>query len=116
MLQENFPLHNQDWACPNRQGILEAIGGRLLVLDENPQAVEKLEDSIQTSLDFLQNVSLAEQGKLQKPKPPSMGEKGMVPGSVPKRPQNTNQQRHIVPPGQAPRFQNPNSKANSSPQ
>ena len=116
LLQQNFPLHNQDWACPNRQGILEAIGGRLLVLSNNPDAVEKLEDSIQTSLDFLQNVDLAEEGKLQKPKPPSMGGMGMVPGSVPKHLPNTNPPHRTALPGQAPHFQNSNSKANSSPQ
>ena len=91
ILQENFPLHNQDWACPNRQGILEAIGGRLLVLSDSPEKhVQALEDSIQTSLDFLEKVSLAEQGKLQQPKPPSMG----LPSNAPKHQRNTNQRRH----------------------
>jgi hypothetical protein len=114
LLQQNFPLHNQDWACPNRKGILEAIGGRLLVLDSNPDAVETLETSIQTSLDFLQKVSLAEKGKLREPKPPSMGEKGTVPGFVPNRQQNTSQPRHNVPSGQVPHFQSPKQRANPS--
>lgn len=102
ILQENFPLHNQDWACPNRQGILEAIGGRLLVLSDSPEAIQTLEDSIQTSLDFLKKVSLAEQGKLQQPKPPSMG----LPSNAPKHQRNTNQRRHNAP-SDPPRFQKP---------
>ena len=103
ILQENFPLHNQDWACPNRQGILEAIGGRILVLTDSPEAVQTLEDSIQTSLDFLEKVSLAEQGKLQQPKPPSMG----IPSNPPTHQRNTSQPRHNAP-SAPPRFQKPN--------
>ena len=29
----NFPLHHQDWECPNREGILLAIDARLAGLD-----------------------------------------------------------------------------------
>ena len=29
VLQMNYPLHHQDWECPNRHGILVAIEGRL---------------------------------------------------------------------------------------
>ena len=30
LFQDNFPLHHQDWACPNRQGLLLAVARRLL--------------------------------------------------------------------------------------
>ena len=85
------------------QGILETIGGRLLVLSDSPEAVRTLEDSIQTSLDFLEKVSLAEQGKLHQPTPPSMG----IPSNAPTHQRNTSQPRHNVPPA-PPRFQKPN--------
>ncbi|MFT5584665.1 MAG: hypothetical protein ACI9VR_002250, partial [Cognaticolwellia sp.] len=29
LLSDNFPLHHQDWACPNRQGILGILQARL---------------------------------------------------------------------------------------
>jgi hypothetical protein len=29
VLQMNYPIHHQDWECPNREGILVAIEGRL---------------------------------------------------------------------------------------
>ena len=60
VLSGNYPLHNQDWACPNREGILQALEGRLLAeagrLDE---AEAKLSESLQTSRDFVNLVDQA---------------------------------------------------------
>lgn len=33
VLAMNFPLHHQDWECPNREGILAALDARLAALD-----------------------------------------------------------------------------------
>ena len=65
-----FPLHHQDWACPNREGILLAIGGRLLVLAQSSQAQQVLQKSLDVGKDFLQKVDEAEQGRRNKPVPP----------------------------------------------
>ena len=43
VLAMNFPLHHQDWECPNREGILIALDARLAALDgaENTDALLK---------------------------------------------------------------------------
>jgi len=70
VLQDNFPLHHQDWACPNREGILRAIDGRLLALAKDEQAEHTLASSIKLGQDFLIKVDRAEKGLLTEPKPP----------------------------------------------
>jgi hypothetical protein len=60
VLQQHRPLHHQDWACPNRDGILRAIEGRLLALAEDPHADEVLRAARQASEAFLQEVAKAE--------------------------------------------------------
>ena len=73
LLQENFPLHHQDWSCPNREGILLAISGRLLLLGEADNAEAQLQKALSAGQEFLKQVDLAEQGAIDGPRPPSMG-------------------------------------------
>ncbi len=73
LLQENFPLHHQDWACPNREGILLAISGRLLLLGGADNAEAQLRKALSAGQQFLKQVDLAEQGAIDGPRPPSMG-------------------------------------------
>lgn len=70
--QLNFPLHHQDWACPNRDGLLKALGGRLLAEANHKDADTELLSSIESSLTFLEKVSLAEKGQINGPKPPRL--------------------------------------------
>ena len=84
VLQDNFPLHNQDWACPNREGILLALDGRLLALDGDPRAEETLSKAIQVGTTFLRYVDEAEKGVRKTPVPPIP--KGMKLVNPPKTP------------------------------
>lgn len=77
VLQDNFPLHNQDWACPNREGILLAIDGRLLALGGASNAEAILDKAILSGRTFLKYVDEAEAGKRKMPVPPVP--KGMKP-------------------------------------
>ncbi len=61
LLRDNTPLHDHDWACPNREGILLAIEGRLLALAGDSGAEEKLTEAVQASLTFLDAVARAEE-------------------------------------------------------
>lgn len=73
IFDDSFPLHHQDWACPNREGLLLVILGRLTALSEStPAGLDVLERAIQSGLGFLQQVDQAEQGLLTEPKPPMM--------------------------------------------
>lgn len=70
----SFPLHHQDWACPNREGLLLVIVGRLEASSGNVDAgITTLLRSIESSKDFLQKSEQAEQGLITTPKPPMMG-------------------------------------------
>ena len=74
IFKESFPLHHQDWACPNRKGLLQVILGRLeFSAGDTDEGIMTLQQSIQSSKDFLENVSLAQQGLITTPKPPMMG-------------------------------------------
>ncbi|MAA79184.1 MAG: hypothetical protein CL916_07975 [Deltaproteobacteria bacterium] len=95
VLQDNFPLHNQDWACPNREGILLAIDGRLLALAEDPSAEIILDKAIESGTTFLQHVDEAEQGKRKTPVPPVL--KGMKPAHPPKNTGNHSHKNHKGP-------------------
>ena len=66
----NFPLHHQDWACPNRDGLLKALGGRLLAETQSPEAETALLESIHSSQAFLEKVTQAERGQIKGPRPP----------------------------------------------
>ena len=72
LFMDNFPLHHQDWACPNRKGLLLAVAGRLLAEGKSPKALETLQTSIDSSMAFLEKVNLAEQGKITSPRPPGL--------------------------------------------
>ncbi|MCK6525616.1 hypothetical protein L6R49_29790 [Myxococcota bacterium] len=103
-LRESWPLHHQDWACPNREGILRAVEARLLALAGDPGAADALQVAWTASLDFLKQVDAAEAagpGAGLKPPSPgpmlkgggSVGPPGPPPGgSTPRSP-------HTPPPG-----------------
>ncbi len=60
ILRDNYPLHHQDWACPNRQGILEAIEGRLLAeAGQTDAALSMLETALASGRSFLSDVDTA---------------------------------------------------------
>ncbi len=60
VLAMNRPLHHQDWACPNRDGILLAIEGRLLASAGDPAAEAKLIEARRAADDFWAAVKVAE--------------------------------------------------------
>ena len=60
VLQMNFPLHHQDWECPNREGILVAIDGRLAASAGLADAGERLNRARVLSDAFLKEVNAAE--------------------------------------------------------
>ena len=71
IFQTGFPLHNQDWACPNREGLLLTISGRLYLQDQQKiQGQKILQKAIDSGLKFLEQVSKAEKGELKEPRPP----------------------------------------------
>lgn len=83
-LRQSWPLHHQDWACPNREGILRAIEARLLVLADDPDAAAALQTAWSASLDFLRRVDEAEAaGPGAGLKPPSPGP---ISGAAPQGP------------------------------
>lgn len=82
IFEGSFPLHHQDWACPNREGLLLVILGRLTALSESTNAgIQTLEKSIQIGLDFLKHVDAAEQGTITEPKPPMIKMQGPPPNN-----------------------------------
>jgi hypothetical protein len=89
VLRQSWPLHHQDWACPNREGILRAIEGRLLVLAGDPGAADALQTAWSTSLAFLRQIDAAEAAgpgaglKPPSPGPISGGAAGGPPGPPP---------------------------------
>jgi hypothetical protein len=54
------PLHNQDWACPDRAAILTAIEARLRVLAHDPAAAATLTAGLGEADAFLAHVAEAE--------------------------------------------------------
>lgn len=59
-LEMNFPLHHQDWECPNRTGILMAINGRLAALARQGTAADTLKRARGATDEFLQQVDAAQ--------------------------------------------------------
>ena len=53
----NYPLHHQDWECPNRKGILAAIDGRLAAIAGDRDASERLSEARKLSDAFLSQVA-----------------------------------------------------------
>jgi hypothetical protein len=61
ILRTNRPLHNQDWACPNRDGILRALEGRLQAeAGDTAGALRTLEEAVRVGSAFLRDVDAAE--------------------------------------------------------
>ena len=86
IFQTSFPLHNQDWACPNREGLLLTISGRLYLQDQQRiQGQKVLQEAIDAGLEFLVNVSKAEKGEIKEPRPPriDIGLQGGKPNGKP---------------------------------
>jgi len=61
ILAMNFPLHHQDWECPNREGILVALDGRLAALQGDSLASSRLAEARSLSDAFLKQVDTADQ-------------------------------------------------------
>ena len=61
VLALNFPLHHQDWECPNREGTLVAIDARLAVQGRRPDAEERLAEARRLSDAFLAEINKVQQ-------------------------------------------------------
>lgn len=60
VLAMNFPLHHQDWECPNREGILVALDARLAALDGAVNTEALMSRARQVSDAFLAQVTAAD--------------------------------------------------------
>jgi len=56
VLQMNYPLHHQDWECPNREGILVAIDGRISAQAGLKNAMSRLTEARRLTDAFLAKV------------------------------------------------------------
>lgn len=87
VLQSNWPLHHQDWACPNRAGILLALKGRLQAeAGDKAAALRTLEEAVRVGSAFLRDVDSSERagprrGPGKRP-PPGPGGPGTGPGGA----------------------------------
>ena len=71
IFQTSFPLHHQDWACPNREGLLLTLSGRLYLQDsQTERGRETLQKALDAGYRFLEMVGEAERGERTEPKPP----------------------------------------------
>jgi len=70
VLQTNRPLHHQDWACPNRAGILLALEGRLLAVAGDEAAPTVLASAAAAARSFLDDVNRAATGAMPMPTRP----------------------------------------------
>jgi hypothetical protein len=74
LLADQRPLHNQDWACPNRAGILRAIEGRAaLASGDLSTAQTALQEASTLARAFLQEVAQAEKSPGYGLKAPGFG-------------------------------------------
>ena len=61
VLRTNRPLHHQDWACPNRDGILRSLEGRLEAESgDTPAARRTLDEAVRVASAFLRDIDAAE--------------------------------------------------------
>lgn len=61
ILRDNLPLHHQDWACPNREGILLSLEGRLLAeAGQRDPALAALDAAMDAGRAFLANADAAQ--------------------------------------------------------
>ncbi|HCH66685.1 MAG: hypothetical protein CL927_04050 [Deltaproteobacteria bacterium] len=74
LLADQRPLHNQDWACPNRAGILRSLEARTAMASGDLEsAAAALEEASNLARTFLKNVAQAEQTPGHGLKPPGFG-------------------------------------------
>jgi hypothetical protein len=57
VLRTHYPLHAQDWACPNRPGIAQGLEGRLMALAGRPGAEDKLREAVATGDRWLKDIA-----------------------------------------------------------
>jgi len=67
VLASNFPLHAQDFECPNRDGILKGLEGRVLLLAGNPSAEAVLLEAMKDAERWM---ALVEEGRRPMPRQP----------------------------------------------
>lgn len=70
LLSDNFPLHHQDWACPNREGILRILQARLEHLSGAVSSWDAAMISTALFLDQSERAQGGEQVGVQMPGPP----------------------------------------------
>ncbi len=70
VLTTNWPLHAQDWACPDRAAILRGIEGRLLIAARHPDASATLDQALAEAGPFLAHIAAREAAG---PKPHAIG-------------------------------------------
>lgn len=82
-----YPLHNQDWACPNREGILMALDGALaLSAGQTDEGRARLREALTQSVAFLEKVDQAARaGAGRGPGAPPRGKGPPSPGGPPRR-------------------------------
>ncbi len=66
ILAANRPLHNQDWACPDREAILTAIEARLRLLAGDSSAAATAERGVAEVAAFLAHVAMQERNPTPK--------------------------------------------------
>lgn len=77
VLAGSWPLHGQDWACPNREGILRTIDARLLAAQgESEAALDRYAEALAAADAFLAAVAAAEAGRQVGRSPPGSGPGG----------------------------------------
>ncbi len=60
VLRRAFPLHHQDWVCPNREGILRGLEGRLwLASGDTERAAAALDDAVVVGEAWLEQILAA---------------------------------------------------------
>jgi hypothetical protein len=67
VLATNWPLHAQDWACPNREGILLGIEGRLRLLAGEEDADAVLVRALEATRKFVRHTEERERRGPQGP-------------------------------------------------
>ena len=60
ILDQSFPLHAQDFACPNRAGILMGLRGRLLAIAGDPGAEDALSAALREGAAFWDQIDRAD--------------------------------------------------------
>jgi hypothetical protein len=69
VLAENLPLHAQDFECPNRDGILKGLEGRLLLQAGDPRAEVTLVEAMERAEHWMAQVEEGRQPMPQRDQP-----------------------------------------------